>query len=167
VTYPPAGWYPDETTPGTERFWNGSRWMEASRETIPIGPARPLLPEGPPIGPRSGRHSALMEPARAPQSNQTARLVISGALILAVIGIVIEAQPVSLATGGGTLYTGLALAAGAVALAFIMKARLWLRILTAVVVLLCIANCVSTQHDLNNRRDQLRQDLQQIGNLGS
>lgn len=43
-TTPPAGWYPDPTTPGTQRWWDGTQWSE---HTAPLpGPG----PTGAPTG---------------------------------------------------------------------------------------------------------------------
>jgi hypothetical protein len=48
-----------------------------------------------------------------------------------------------------------------------MSAGVWLRILTVLVVLFCLANYISVQHDLNDRKEQIRQDLQQISSVSS
>ncbi len=41
----PAGWYPDPTAPGTERYWDGTAWTDHSR---PISVAPPAPPPAPP-----------------------------------------------------------------------------------------------------------------------
>lgn len=35
----PAGWYPDPTSAGIERYWDGSAWTEHERPAIPEHPA--------------------------------------------------------------------------------------------------------------------------------
>ena len=44
----PAGWYPDNNTPGSERYWDGRQWTDQSRPATPAAPAGP-----PPPGPGS------------------------------------------------------------------------------------------------------------------
>jgi len=57
----PAGWYPDPTVPGQERWWDGAAWTEAVRPVAtpptptqppppPQAPAPPPPPSGPPPG---------------------------------------------------------------------------------------------------------------------
>lgn len=41
----PAGWYPDNTAHGSERYWDGSQWTEHSRAIGPqVFPAPPIPP---------------------------------------------------------------------------------------------------------------------------
>ncbi|MEM7340804.1 MAG: DUF2510 domain-containing protein [Actinomycetota bacterium] len=48
---PEAGWYPDPTVPGTERWWDGYEWSDAVRAVPPPEPAppapTPLAPAAP------------------------------------------------------------------------------------------------------------------------
>lgn len=37
-TTPPAGWYPDPTTPGTQRWWDGAQWSD---HTAPLQASPP------------------------------------------------------------------------------------------------------------------------------
>lgn len=44
----PAGWYPDETNPGTDRFWDGSWWTAQTRESASTSVTPPRPPAHPP-----------------------------------------------------------------------------------------------------------------------
>ena len=82
-------------------------------------------------------------------------IVALAALLMAATGLLIELKPVSLATGDGSLYIGLAIAAGAAVLALGVRARLWLRIITVGLVGLCMFNVIQTTHILDQQRDQV------------
>ena len=44
---PAAGWYPDPTTPGGKRYWDGAAWTE---KTVPVGNGvAGSLPTKPPL----------------------------------------------------------------------------------------------------------------------
>ena len=43
----PAGWYPDPTAPGTERYWDGAAWTDHSRPVAGASPAPPTPPAPP------------------------------------------------------------------------------------------------------------------------
>ncbi|HEY5201643.1 MAG TPA: hypothetical protein VIJ31_12135 [Acidothermaceae bacterium] len=84
-------------------------------------------------------------------------------LVLLVVGAIVELQPVSLLTGEGTLYVGLALVAGALVLATVMKLSGGVRVLTWVVAAFCIANVVYVSHQMTLRRDEITNDLNKLG----
>jgi uncharacterized RDD family membrane protein YckC len=51
---PPAGWYPDTTTPGQQRYWDGAAWTE---HVAPLAPTAP--PPGQSLPPLAGFGSRL------------------------------------------------------------------------------------------------------------
>jgi hypothetical protein len=146
MTSPRKGWYPSPDEPGMERWWTGNVWFGASR------PGSGSAPPQPPPGPGGWQPAAA-----SPGSEGIDRLVLAGSLILAVIGLIVEIQPVSLLTGSGTLWVGAALAAGGCVLAFAMRAATWARAITVVVLAICIFNLVTTEHELDQRRQQIQQ----------
>jgi hypothetical protein len=103
----PAGWYPDPTQPGTQRYWDGSQWTE---HRAPLSPS--------PAAASTGTSSWSLTPSP--------RLIIALLGVLAaVIAIFLPhtessevltiANNTLLANGDGILVVILALAAGAMA----------------------------------------------------
>jgi Protein of unknown function (DUF2510) len=70
---------------GGQRWWDGRAWGVYA----------------PPVQPKSGGANVPL-------------ILLLAAIGLAIVGVVVEAQPVSLLTGPGTLYYGLIIAAGGV-----------------------------------------------------
>jgi hypothetical protein len=85
------------------------------------------------------------------------------ALVLAVIGLVIGYQPVSLLSGAGILYVGLAIAAGGAVLAFAMKLRTWVRVVAVIAAALVVANIVVVEHSMSQKRQQIQNELSNLG----
>jgi hypothetical protein len=90
-------------------------------------------------------------------------IVALAALLMATTGLLIELKPVNLVTGDGTLYIGLAIAAGAAVLALGVRARLWLRIFTVGLVGFCMFNFIQATHALDQQRDQVKERIDKIG----
>jgi hypothetical protein len=82
--------------------------------------------------------------------------------VLLAIGFVIEIQPVSLLTGSSTLWIGLVLAGAGLLVAFTTGARGWLKIAAVAITALCLFNAVDTTRQLEQQREKVRHDLQQI-----
>lgn len=40
----PAGWYPDPSMSGTQRYWNGTAWTEHAAPLMPPTGSRPTTP---------------------------------------------------------------------------------------------------------------------------
>jgi len=90
----PPGWYPDGT--GGQRYWDGSRWLQAPPAGPP--PSGPP-PAGPPPGPRSWADAAYTPPPGPPPRKSRAALWA----VLGVVGVVLVAALVTtlvLVTGG-------------------------------------------------------------------
>lgn len=51
---PPAGWYPDTTTPGQQRWWDGTRWSDHVAPLAPTGGPQGPLPQLASFGQRLG-----------------------------------------------------------------------------------------------------------------
>ena len=76
--------------------------------------------------------------------------------MLAVIGLVISQQPVSLMSGSGIVWIGVALVGGALALAYFLGARTWVRVVAGIVLALTFFSACATEHELEQRRIQVR-----------
>jgi hypothetical protein len=155
---PEAGWYADPELASGERYWTGTAWGEQRRPRVVL-PTQPPPPTGAPSHPLTpfGEQPVL---AVAPSSTTWA---IAVTLVLAVVGLIVGYQPVTLLSGSGILYVGLAIAAGGAVLAFVMKLRMAVRIVAVVAVALVVANVVTVEHSLSQTRHQIQRDLSNLG----
>ena len=64
-------------------------------------------------------------------------------------------QSVSLLTGSGQVWTGVAVVAAGTAVAFFLRAATWVRVVAALVLALSLANAFYIEHELSNKRDEL------------
>lgn len=87
--------------------------------------------------------------------------VAAGVCILAVIGLVMAFQPVSLLTGTGTAWIGVAMVGAGTAAAFFLRAPLWVRIVTCVVLGLALFNVLAVEHQVSEKRDEIGRVLRQ------
>ncbi|MBX7454074.1 hypothetical protein GR927_39370 [Mycolicibacterium sp. 3033] len=77
--------------------------------------------------------------------------------MLVVIGLFMSMQSVSLMTGSGPVWMGVAVVAAGTALAFFMGAAQWVRILAAVLLALSLANAFYIENEMSNKRDEITQ----------
>lgn len=89
---------------------------------------------------------------------------IALALVLCVIGLIVGYQPVTLLSGSGILYVGLALAAGGAVLAFAMKLATWVKVVAIIAVVLVGVNIAVVEHSLSQKRQQIQNELSNLGN---
>ncbi|UDM37025.1 DUF2510 domain-containing protein (plasmid) [Mycobacterium ulcerans] len=108
---PPPGWYPDPSDPEKRIYWDGAAW------------SRPA--------------SAATEVDKANKSKKTA--ITIGVCVLVVIGLVMSMQSVSLMTGSGPVWTGVAVVAAGTAIAFFLRAARWVRVVAALILALALA----------------------------
>lgn len=144
---PPPGWYADPEIASGERYWYGDHWGPERRARALDALSQPPPPAAQPVSGAPG-----------------AAWAVAIALILTVIGLVVGYQPVSLLSGSGILYVGLAITAGGVVLAFAMKLRTWVRVVTVIAVALVVANIVTVEHSLSQKRQEIQNELSNLGN---
>lgn len=81
--------------------------------------------------------------------------VTAGVFVLVGIGLLMSFQSVSLMSGSGIIWTGVALVGGGVALAFFLRAPLWTRIVAAVVLGLTLLNACSVESAMTDKRREI------------
>lgn len=123
------GWYNDPSDPKGMRYWNGTEW------------SAPNAPHAPPPG--------------ASTTNSKSAAVAAGVCVLAGVGLVMSMQSVSLMSGSGLVWMGVALVAGSVAVAFIMGAPKWARVGAALVLVLALSNGFYIENQMNKKRDEI------------
>lgn len=97
-------------------------------------------------------------PSPAATSNNGKEAAVAvGVCVLVVIGLFMSMQSVSLMTGSGPVWMGVAVVAAGTALAFFMGAAQWVRILAAVLLALSLANAFYIENEMSNKRDEMTQ----------
>ncbi len=75
--------------------------------------------------------------------------------MLVVIGFVMSMQSVSIMTGSGPVWTGVAVGAAGTAAAFFLRAVKAVRVVAAVVLVLSLANALSIENELSHKREEI------------
>lgn len=98
---------------------------------------------------------------RNPVEAQTRLIASLGVGAFAIIGIVLASfTSVSLATGTGTVWVGVALAVvGAVVALCLRQVPVWLKVVACLLAALCVASAVYDEVQLNHKRQQLEHIL--------
>jgi hypothetical protein len=87
---------------------------------------------------------------------QIAQLAGILAVVLGVIGIVLSVQSVSLLTGAGRVWTGAALAIGGAVISLaVPRVRGWIKVVTVVLAIVCVASALYDEHQLNEKRQEI------------
>ena len=130
---PSAGWYPDPSDPSRNIYWDGTSWSR------------------PPSAP----------PAQQPQQKQDGSgvskktAVAIGVCILAAIGLFMTMQSVSLFSGTGSIWTGVAIVGAATATSYFLGATKWVRVVATICLVFALFNAFYIEKQLSDKRSEL------------
>lgn len=112
---------------------------------------------------------AAATPGDSPSGGRptSATWAVAISLVLAVVGLAIGMQPVSLLSGSGILYVGAAIAGGGAVLSFATHVKPWVQIVTTIAAFAVVANIVYVEHQLDVRRQQVNQEISSITGASS
>lgn len=127
---PAPGWYPDPSDPSRQIYWDGAVWVS------PHGPFT----------------------ARASNKGKDVAVTV-GVCVLVAIGLMMSMQSISLMTGTGPIWTGVAVVGAGVAVAFLMRAPVWVRAVASLVLALSLLNVFYMENQLSEKRDEIGQVL--------
>ncbi|MBU2693524.1 DUF2510 domain-containing protein [Pimelobacter sp. 30-1] len=130
----PPGWYPDPKMAGTQRYWDGEVWTDN------VAPFAPL-------------------PAQALNAASTNQLVTGLVVAASVGGGILSQQSVSVMSGSGIVWTGVAICVAASFVTWVVKTIPgWARVICVLVAIGAIITGFSVEQQLDERR-------QEIGNI--
>lgn len=131
------GWYPDPSDPSKNIYWNGTTWS------------------GSPTTNADADKSII---------NKQAGISI-GVCVLAAVGLVMSMQSVSLMSGSSPVWTGVAITAVGVALAFFLGASKWPRIFVTCCLIGSLINAVYIEVQLQQQRNEFREKMSEISDV--
>lgn len=100
--------------------------------------------------------TAWSGPAGGDTSNPSKKTAVAiGVCVLVGIGLVMSMQSVSLITGSGPVWTGVAVVAAGTAVAFFLRAAKWVRVVAVLVLALSVANGLYIENQLSQKRDEI------------
>lgn len=108
---------------------------------------------------RCGQCGAAFSSSAAVPAATKSPSATAGVCVLIAVGLVISLQPVTLLTGSTMVWIGVAIVGGGMALAFFLRAHGWVRVVAAIVLALALANALSVENQLSDRRQQFGRTL--------
>jgi hypothetical protein len=120
------GWYPDPSDPSKNIYWDGSAW------------------QGSPT------------PVEADKSGSSKKIGIAiGVIVLGLVGTVMAQQSVSLFSGTGQIWTGVAIAGVALALSYFLGTALWVRVIASICLVSSLFSAIYIETQLSEKRQEL------------
>jgi multidrug transporter EmrE-like cation transporter len=107
-----------------------------------------------------------LAPAAPPagDSSDSRKTAVSiGVGVLAVVGLFMSMQSVSLMTGSGPVWTGVAVVGGAVALAFFLHAAKAARVVACILLAISVANAFYIENELSKKRAEITHTFDHLG----
>lgn len=101
-----------------------------------------------------------------PANSDRATAVGLGVCVLSVIGVVMSMQSASLLSGTGTIWTGVGLAAAALAAAFFLGAESWARGVASVALVLALFGAGYMEKQLSDKRNEISHMINQLPSVG-
>ena len=139
MTQPPpqyTGWYPYPLDSTKRIYWDGTAWS---------GPV--LL---------DASNAPAPSPAVTANSDKAKKTGVAiGVLVLAGVGTVMSQQSVSLLTGSGQLWTGVAIAGVAAALSYFLGAAFWVRVIASICLVSSLFGAIYIETQLSEKRQEL------------
>ncbi len=132
-----VGWYPFPLDSSQRIYWDGTTWSAPVPASALNAGARPVPSEKSDTAKKTG--------------------VAIGVVILAVVGLVMSQQSVTMFSGSGQIWTGVAIAGVATAVAFFMGAEKWARVIAIICVAAALASAVYIENQLSEKRNELSQ----------
>lgn len=129
-----AGWYPDPSNPGRQRYFDGIAWTD-----VAIDDANKPAANGKPDSDGISRATAIAV----------------GVCVLSGIGLVMSMQSTSLLNGTGNIWLGVALTAAGLAIAFFLRAESWVRTVAAVILVIAVFSAGYMEKQLSDKRDEI------------
>lgn len=105
------------------------------------------------------QHPGQYQPA--PRANPA---VTVGLLILAVVGLVMNQQSVTVASGAGVVWMGFVLTVAAAVIAFIVpNVPTWVKVVLLIVAVIAFGSAIYVEHELAVRRREIQDILTNLG----
>ncbi|EID17052.1 hypothetical protein MXEN_02699 [Mycobacterium xenopi RIVM700367] len=80
-----------------------------------------------------------------------------------MVGLFMSMQSVSLMTGSGPVWTGVAVVGGAVALAFFLRAAKAVRVVACILLASSLSNAFYIENELSKKRDEITHTFDHLG----
>ena len=139
MTQPPpqdTGWYPYPLDSTKRIYWNGTAWSSP----VPLDAANaPASSSSDSSGSDSGKKTGIA----------------LGVLVLSIVGTVMSQQSVSLFSGSGQIWTGVAIAGVALALSYFLGAAFWVRTIASICLVFSLFSAIYMETQLNEKRQEL------------
>jgi hypothetical protein len=130
------GWYPYAPDTTKRIYWDGTTWS---------GPV--------PLDAANAPASSSSDSSDSDSAKKTG--IALGVLVFAIVGTVMSQQPVSLFSGSGQIWTGVAIAGVALALSYFLRAAFWVRTIASVCLVFSLFSAIYMETQLNKKRQEL------------
>ena len=130
------GWYPYAPDPTKRIYWDGTAWS---------GPV--------PLEAANAPASSSGDPSDSDSAKKTG--IAIGVIVLAIVGTIMSQQPVSLFSGSGQIWTGVAITGVAAALSYFLGAAFWVRVIASICLVASLFSAIYMETQLNEKRQEL------------